>query len=250
MKVCVMERSCLVFYSAIVVCMAISSVCQAAKPSPALHKFYAREKKKADDFNKEFAKKTRIINVRPQKKMVQNAPIMQREQPLTMVHVEAKTIAVARTFVDAWSISKELYEFIISILPEGSTILELGSGWGTGELAKRYRMFSVENDKKWLNKYKTTYIYAPIVNGWYDTNVLRRELPAKYDLILIDGPLAVIGRGKFFDNLSLFNTNVPMIFDDVNRAPELELMNKVAAYLGKSTHIFSGNGKQFGVILP
>lgn len=180
-----------------------------------------------------------------------NDTLHQVEIPVQVnTSVAVRAVVLARQFTNAWSISEELFKYIRNVLPEGSTILELGSGWGTGELAKWYIMYSVENDPKWLNKYNTHYIYAPIVNGWYDTKVLKKELPREYDLLLIDGPLATIGRSKFFDNIHLFNTNVTMIFDDVNRKPELDLFNKVAEYVKRPTIILSGNGKQFGVILP
>lgn len=156
----------------------------------------------------------------------------------------------AYKFNSVWSISKKLYGTIVSLLPEGSTILELGSGWGTGELAKKYTMYSIENDANWLNKYNSHYIYAPIVNGWYDVAVLEQELPEQYDLILIDGPLGLIGRSKFFDNLALFNTNVPMIFDDVHRKPEFDLLVKVSTFLNRPFQIVTDKNKQFGLILP
>ena len=169
---------------------------------------------------------------------------------LSSAQPEWLSVPKNRNFSNAWAISKELFNYIVSVLPEGSTILELGSGWGTSELAKKYTMYSVENDKNWVGKYDSHYIYAPIVNGWYDTNILKQQLPKQYDLLLIDGPLGAIGRGKFLDNIDLFYTNVPIIIDDVHRIAELDLLNNVAAYLGRQTKIYSGNHKKFGVILP
>lgn len=148
------------------------------------------------------------------------------------------------------SIAQELFAFIQELVPAGSTILELGSGWGTKELALHYTMFSVENDPRFIDLYESTYIYAPIKNGWYDTAVLEKELPEHYDLILIDGPLGSIGRGKFADNLHLFNTDVPLIFDDTNRAPEYNLCKRVSEKLGRPFTIYHAGEKSFGVILP
>jgi hypothetical protein len=48
------------------------------------------------------------------------------------------------------------------MLVDGSTILELGSGWASGELSKHYRVYSVEHDEKWLDAFDTNYIYAPL----------------------------------------------------------------------------------------
>ena len=57
--------------------------------------------------------------------------------------------------------STKAMDFIKSILPEGSTILEFGSGPGsTVYLSDYYNMISIENQPEWQNKYPicTTYI--------------------------------------------------------------------------------------------
>lgn len=162
----------------------------------------------------------------------------------------ANEISKIRAF-GSWAISESLYNYILALLSEGSSLLELGSGWGTGELAKKYTMHSIENDPAWVGKYNSHYIHAPIVNSWYDVAVLEKELPQiKYDLILVDGPWGTIGRIGFFHNIGLFNTNVPLIFDDVHRKDELELLKKVATYLNRPYEIFTSKQKSFGVILP
>jgi len=150
-----------------------------------------------------------------------------------------------------WSIDKELFDYIRQILPDGKTILELGSGWASGELSKHYTVYSIEHDFKWVDKYDTHYIYAPIVNGWYDVSILKKELPATYDLILIDGPTGNIGRGKFNTYLELFDTKAIMIFDDVNRVAEYELLVAVSDKLNKPYTVYTtSTQKSFGVILP
>jgi hypothetical protein len=150
------------------------------------------------------------------------------------------------SFGDA-AIDHEVFNFIRQNLKDGSTILELGSGWGTHMLAQHYNMVSIESSKKWLNRYKSTYIYAPIVKyddsypspdlpkntGWYNINNIIEGLPAQYDAILVDGPLAKFGRGGFYKHLNAFNTDVMLIFDDIDRAPELALAYKVATELGR-----------------
>ena len=152
-----------------------------------------------------------------------------------------------------WSISKELFRYIRHLLPDGKTILELGSGWATGELAKYYTLCSIEHNLSWVGKYSSTYIHAPLKQGWYDVEILKKELPAHYDLILVDGPpglMGPLGSGRigFLYNLSLFNTNVPIIFDDVDRPAEYCIMNIVAHTLKKPFQIFEGSGKKFAVI--
>ena len=151
-----------------------------------------------------------------------------------------------------WAMAQSTYEHIRSILPEGKTILEIGSGFGTSQMAKHYKMYSIEATLSWVNKYDSTYIHAPIKmydngypppqipgnKGWHDPKILSEVLPTiEYDLIFIDGPEGRYGRGGFLKHIGLFNTNVPMIFDDVNRPPELALMQEVSKVLGKSYNI-------------
>ena len=148
------------------------------------------------------------------------------------------------------SIDKICFDKIRQILPHG-TILELGSGVGTGELSKHYEMYSIEHDKKYMDKYTSTYIHAPIVDGWYDTDVLKRELPGKYDLILIDGPLATVHRdirNGFLANIKLFNTDVPMIFDDVHRSAEMDMAIEVSELVCRHCAIYEGHDKSFAVV--
>ena len=162
-----------------------------------------------------------------------------------------------------WAIQESCFNLIREILPEGKTILEMGSGTGTEALSKYYDMISVENQTEWIGQYKSTYIEVPIkeysknhINtaglfktkqskvytapdlpgedgptqvGWYDYKILTEKLKnLKYDLILVDGPNGRIGRGGFLKHLDMFNTNVPMIFDDINREAEKQMMIKVS----------------------
>ncbi len=152
---------------------------------------------------------------------------------------------------NGWSISKELFDYIRNTVPKGETILEMGSGWASGELAKYYTVYSVEHDQKWLDKYPTHYIYAPIKNGWYDPEVLGKSLPKSYKLILVDGPPGTIGRYGFLNNLSLFNSDVIILIDDVNREVEHKLLVDLAATLKRSFSVQNDSlGKKFGIILP
>jgi len=174
----------------------------------------------------------------------------------------------------SWCISYDLFAFIRRELGDEGTILELGSGWGTNVLSKYYTTYSVESEKEWLDKYDSNYIYAPIVkydsetpppdipglaklgkkkqSGWYDANILREKLSGlSYDLILVDGPKARVGRGGFYVWLDLFDTSVPIIFDDIIEDGEFILMEKVAAKLGKSYQLLPDgirDDDSFGVV--
>ena len=146
-----------------------------------------------------------------------------------------------------WSFSVTCFNYIREKLAKGQTILELGSGWGTGELSKFYKMYSIENENSFINKYNSTYIHAPIKRynsefkapdipeniGWYDPDIIKLNLPKNYHLILVDGPNGRYGRGGFYTYLELFNTAVPIIFDDISRNPEKILMEKVSKKIGR-----------------
>ncbi len=100
-----------------------------------------------------------------------------------------------------WAIQESCFNFIREILPEGKTILELGSGHGTDALSEE---------------------------------ILKEKLDGlDYDLILVDGPNGLIGRGGFLKHINLFNTQVPIIFDDINRESERQLMIKTSKLLNK-----------------
>ena len=172
----------------------------------------------------------------------------------------------------SWSINNFTFDYIREILPEGKTILELGSGFGTGELAKHYKMYSIEDNPEFIGKYDSKYIYAPIRKygdqdckvdfstppdipaeesavrikcnqtgvlepqselqfGWYDPDVVKASLPDEYDLILVDGPNGQFGRGGFYKYLDWFNTDVPIIIDDIGRECEFVMMEKISEKL-------------------
>lgn len=164
------------------------------------------------------------------------------------------------------SLSSDSISFIKSILPEESTILEMGSGAGTIELSKYYKMFSIENQPEWMDRYTeyTTYINCdtkyydnvftkPDVLGpqtaWYNPDQLFSNLPEKYDLILIDGPGGGYGRGGFLKHIDKFNINIPIVVDDIQRPAEMDLLIKVSQYLNRPYKVLFPN-KELGYILP
>ena len=123
--------------------------------------------------------------------------------------------------LDDWSITKECFAKIIEILPFGSTIMEIGSGHSTRLLSKFYNMISLESSEQWMNKYDSHYIYAPIVEmesvkfgktKWIDRNVIEEQIKdLNYDLLLVDAGGDRVG---IYDNMDMFKTNIPIIFDD------------------------------------
>lgn len=131
-----------------------------------------------------------------------------------------------------WSIEESAFDWILSHLPEGSTLLEFGSGFVTDELAKHYKVYSIEHHPNYIDKRNTTYIYAPYNGGnWYNITILKEELPKiTYDFILIDGPDSN-KRNNFFKHSDMFNLSVPMLFDDMNeewlRNPAETFINEI-----------------------
>lgn len=132
-----------------------------------------------------------------------------------------------------WSIQPEAYSFIIKNLPYNSTILELGSGFGTQILSKHYKMVSIEHNQRFIGKYNSTYIHAPMKGHWYDVSVVEKNLPEHYDMILVDGPVGSESRHRigFWENITLFNTNVLLLIDDTNRDGERILFEKCLDYV-------------------
>jgi hypothetical protein len=122
-----------------------------------------------------------------------------------------------------WAIGAAVYNWIVENIAEGSTIVELGSGSGSHELAKRFKVICVEHDTEYVGKYSNIkYIFAPIVDGWYEPQFIDL-LPQKYDLLIIDAPPAIIGRSGFLKYADRFFLDCPILIDDTNRLSELEL---------------------------
>jgi hypothetical protein len=147
-----------------------------------------------------------------------------------------------------WSISETLFNWISVNLPIGSTILEFGSGEGTKYLVENYTVYSIEQNEEWVNySPKSNYIYAPLVNGWYDIEIVKTNLPKKYDLLLVDGP---IGRNRlnFLSHYKEFNCDVPIIIDDTNRTIDKELSTTLSKLLNKSTTEIWDGEKKFTIL--
>lgn len=140
-------------------------------------------------------------------------------------------------------LSDKCQQFVTTLAPAGSTVLELGSGFGTKVLVKSFIVYSVEQSAQWVGHCpESNYIHAPIVNGWYDRNVLAEQLPKEYDILIIDGPGGT-GRSKFLDNLDLFPllNQVPIVVDDANRPEEKELLEGLSKHLNKPFQILAGD---------
>lgn len=142
-----------------------------------------------------------------------------------------------------WSIDQAVFGWILSNLRVGSHILELGSGWATGELARYYKMTSIEEHDTWIGKYDATYIHAHSLNGWYDRKTLEAELPkVEYDMILIDGPHSN-HRLELMSNLDLFDWRKPVVIDDCQESRFLTMASEIAKnYCKRPMQLIMGLG--------
>ena len=151
--------------------------------------------------------------------------------------------------LDDWAISKEMFTWILNNIPEGSTILEFGSGTGTIELTKHYTVYSVEQDSQWVGKAeKSNYIHAPIANRWYDDNIVFNNIPKDYDLIIVDGPRGPEYRSGIDKHWDKLNTNVPIILDDSHRESDKNHAVNVANMLNKELKEIHGWQKNFIIL--
>ena len=170
--------------------------------------------------------------------------------------------------------SDEMMDYIFKLLPDGGTILELGSGYSTYVFDQcDYKVITVEHDERFLNKVpRATYIHAPIEyydanyrqlpsiakripdhKGWYNRKALGEGLRnAVYDCIVLDGPPRDYGRSGILANLDLFpNLSVPIIIDDVNRIDDLFIAGCLARKLERDLLITNNrqDKKSFGILL-
>lgn len=145
-----------------------------------------------------------------------------------------------------WSIDHECFQEIKKLMPYRGTLLEFGSGPVTHELAKCYTVYSVEDNRDYMEGLPHG-IHAPIEDGWYELSKL--QLPEKYDLILVDGPSNKAGsRMGFFNHRNRFNLDVPIVMDDVNRPEERAVLDLLARQTGRTPKIHYGTHKDFAVL--
>jgi hypothetical protein len=127
-------------------------------------------------------------------------------------------------------IDKEVYDWFVSNVDKGATVVEFGGGdVSTPALSDRYKLYTVEEDEKWVGRHAaTTYIHAPIVGNWYKADGLRSLLPSSASAVLVDGPVGK--RLGLLSNLDILTAMRPefVVFHDTYRAEETELANEVA----------------------
>ena len=173
---------------------------------------------------------------------------------------------------DNWAASAACLEYIHGrIRPSRGRILELGSGYSTEWFTDHLHFgTTIEHDATFIDLVPlATYVYAPIEPygpgnvfppsiskrtsdhvGWYDRRIVGQAMENKdWSLIFVDGPPNYFGRAGFFLNLELFNTNCPIVFDDMQRVDDLYVAQLCAQKLKRNLTIINDRGNQpFGVI--
>jgi len=156
----------------------------------------------------------------------------------------------------SFTLAEEVYAVIYSLVPEGGTILELGSGLSTRILNEKYKVYTVEHKMKYINHLSSlpnaTLFYASVdpETNWYDREVIK-QIPRDHDLILVDGPIGDVRRLGFGENYDLFKQDVPVIFDDVNRPNGYKSLTEVAGKMGRNCTIYNCHElTHFGVVIP
>jgi hypothetical protein len=148
------------------------------------------------------------------------------------------------------NVDESLIIWIYNNIKHNSTVLEFGSGAGsTVALSKKYNVISIEDNINYINLYNSKYIHANIVDDWYDIEIIKRELQnIEYSFILVDGPAGEGNRWEFYTNIALFNTNIPIVIDDINRNGERKLFNALSIKLKKKKVIVDSYSK-WGVLI-
>lgn len=167
-------------------------------------------------------------------------------------------------FIDSngWSIGLDLFKYVTENYPSEKypRLLEFGTGASSKEwIEAGYIYMGVEQDFQWYNKAKKLekiyytiprIVYAPIINGWYDSKVVMDliESENEIDIIVVDGPTkASGGRAGILKHVMDLNASC-YIFDDLNRQDDLEVATAYSQALGLPLEIHGTGTKQFGVI--
>lgn len=151
---------------------------------------------------------------------------------------------------DPWAMDALLAEQILSLVDEGrESILELGSGHSTLLIARRLegrgggRVIAVdhlsgyaERTRQWIVDEgladRATVVHAPLVDRrvdgrtlrWYAADALEPSLPARIDLLLVDGPPALFGPEARWPAVPLLRERLApgaaILMDDGDRSAE------------------------------
>lgn len=132
-----------------------------------------------------------------------------------------------------------LYEYVINTFKKKSTMIEFGSGLvSTKVFSDYFNLFSIDDNVKYINKFNCNYILASIKDGWYDADIVFKNIPKVYDVVFIDGPSGTNNRNGILEHVDKFSVDATYIFHDTYRHAEKELCKKFADKIGKKIKFF------------
>lgn len=136
-------------------------------------------------------------------------------------------------FGSEFAIPPDLIWAIRDRVPDGSTLVEFGSGEGSAALANYFTVHSIEDCMQWLNRFTgPNYHFAPLIRDWYSRDAvfdIFDEIGA-FDVLLIDGPSSARGdrRGVLPVLGSLLRQRPKLIVvDDTHREAERQIADEV-----------------------
>lgn len=164
-------------------------------------------------------------------------------------------VDISNKYLDktGWSISMELYKYIIDNYPsnEYPVLLEFGTGESSKAFTEaKYNYFGIEHDIKYLNV-RCNIVHAPIRDGWYDRNIFNKTLDyilfnyKCVDVTIVDGPPRRIGREGIVEYCNIIKSRV-IIFDDVQREDDMMVMLDFCKQ-GNWSYEIMGSNKRFAV---
>lgn len=133
-----------------------------------------------------------------------------------------------------------VFKYIQTVIAEGSSVLEFGGGAAsTPSLGSKYLLYTVEQDEEWMIfPNLTTYIHSPILNGWYDSDIVKKNIPESVDLILIDGPKGEELRSGILKHDDILRRSKNIIVHDTWRELDRNLAITISKNLRMSIKFF------------
>ncbi len=139
--------------------------------------------------------------------------------------------------MSAWKLGDIASNWVDQFLStKGKKILEFGCGDGTIERSKKYEVTAIEHDPLYVRD-DFRCIHAPLIFieqlscFWYDISYFKELKVEYYDIIIIDGPPAKIGRKGIMSEPWIFELSTCILIDDTHRQEENDLVSKMEAIL-------------------
>lgn len=151
---------------------------------------------------------------------------------------------------DKFRIGAAVHEWVQQHAGDG-LVVELGGGNGSPHLHSVVsNCITIESEPKWadmLDERGVRYLYAPLVDGWYELTEELTELLHTADIVIIDGPVGHL-RPNCEQHLHHIKPGCYVLFDDTHRTENLNmvqrfhdagwlLLNRLTCPFGRHTHI-------------